>query len=100
MAGRTNNLVKNRSNDRLIVLQKIDGKPTLSSSLIVDNSLFDGSNELHAVVNTETMLWHLKQVRGTLAPPLKQQFTSFTKLMNFVTDYYKRRNIHVAGVID
>jgi hypothetical protein len=100
MGSRANNLIKNKTNDREIVLEKIAGKNPLSSSGIVDTSLFNGQNGLHAVVDTQTMLWSLKQVKGSLPPPLRQQFTSFTKLMQFVTEYYKRRNINVVRVID
>lgn len=92
--------MKNKSNERQIVLEKIEGKKTLSSSGIVDTSLLNGTNGLHAVVDTQTMLWGLKQSSGILPPPLKQQFTSFTQLMRFVKEYYLRRNINVAKVID
>ena len=98
--GREANLIKNKANDRVIVLEKMEGKNTLSSSGLTDNGLFTGENRLHAIVDTQTMLWHLKQDKGILPPPLKQQFTSFTKLMGFVTPYYNKRNISVVKVID
>ncbi|MDE1830257.1 MAG: hypothetical protein KGI25_08040 [Thaumarchaeota archaeon] len=100
MADRAFNLAKNKSNDRILVLEKIEGEKTLSSKGIVDNSLFNGENKLHAIIDTQTMLWHLKYENGIIPPSFKQQFTSWTKLMNFVTEYYRRRNIRIAKVID
>ena len=100
MSGRETNLVKNRSYDRVITLEKIPGLNTIGSTGLIDNTLFSGDNRLRAIIDKRTMLWSLRQDHGLLPPPLKQQWTSFTGLMKYITDYYKKRNVNVTGVID
>lgn len=91
-----NNLKKTT---RQIVLEPMDGKVT-STKGAVDNRLFKGTNKLHAVMDDQTCLWHMRYDSGVLPGALQQQFTSFTKLITFVTEYYKRRNIRIVEVID
>ena len=67
---------------------------------MVDSRLFTGENRLHAIMDTQTTLWHLAYDNGILPQPLKQQFTSFTKLHGYVKDYLSRRNIEIVEVID
>jgi len=101
MASRAFNLAKNASTDRILVLTKLDpDKNTLSGTGLIDNQLFTGGNELHAIMDTRTSLWYLKYKSGILPEPLRQKFTGFTGLMKFVTEYFKRRNIKIERVID
>lgn len=91
---------KIRKTDIIIVIQPIEGKNALSNKGLVDNRLFTGENRLHAVMNTQTCLWHLKYDSGIVPPALQQQFTGFTRLLNFVKDYFKKRNIEIKEIID
>jgi hypothetical protein len=101
MPDRSKNLLKNKTTDRILVLAKLDeGKGTKNTQGLVDNRLFTGENKLHAIADIQTMQWFLRYDSGILPEPLKQRFTSFTKLMQFVTEYYKRRNIKIEKVID
>ena len=96
----TQNAVKNRSTDRKLMLRPIEGKAALKSDLSqTDPRLFTGENCLHAKMKPEGM-WYLQYERGGVAPQLQQHFTSFNRLMTFVTDYFQRRNIEIVEVQD
>lgn len=88
-----------RDHDRVIMLKPLKGKQTNNHGM-VDTRLFSGDNKLHAIMDHQTSLWYLKYEKGALPDPLKQHFTGFSKLMNYVTEYFKRRNIEVIEVLD
>lgn len=91
-----------KSDDRILQLRPIDGKSSLNVLGLVDNRLFkeDGGNRLHAIRDPNTSLWRLTYDQGALPPQLRIRFTSFNKLMAYVNNYYNKRNLHVANIID
>lgn len=89
-----------RKTDRILVLGVIDGTKPKNTIGLVDPRLFTGENKLHAVMDTQTTLWHLKYDSGVMPQPLKQQFTSFTKLYDHAVDYFAKRNIIIKEVLD
>jgi len=91
---------KMRSDDRILVLEQIPGEQTRNALGLVDNRLFKGGNALHAVRDPGSYLWSLKYEAGGLPPVFKQNFTSFTKLLDFVTKYYAKRGIRIKEIID
>lgn len=91
---------KNRSTDIILKLKPIDGAPR-STQGIVDRSLFTGGNNLHAVMDIQTCLWHLKYDLGGLPPKLRgMQFTSLPLLLKYVKTYMKTRNVDIVEIID
>lgn len=92
---------KNRKTDIQFILRpkqgKAGGKAVYGS---VDSRLFNGGNTLHAVMDTQTCLWSLKYDSGTIPEAFKQRFTGYTKLLNFVRDYYARRDVEIVDIID
>ena len=100
MSTRTENLVKNRTDDRVINLRPMEGKNTVSVLGLTDNRLFTGENKLHARKADQGDLWSLSYERGSVPGPLQQQFTTFTKCLKYVEDYFKRRNVEITGVED
>lgn len=91
---------KLRTDDRVFVLEIIDGKLPLTYLGLVDKRLFSGENRLHAIKDSQYQLWSLKYEMGGVPEPLKQQFTSFKSLVKFTTDYFARRNIKIKEIID
>jgi hypothetical protein len=89
-----------RDTDRVLVLRVMDNKKPKSSTGVLDDRLFKGENNLHALKNLQTGLWSLKYEKGTTPINLQQQFTSFGMLMNFSTNYFKKRNVEIVEVID
>lgn len=85
--------------DRVLVLKVRDGAPKSSTGL-VDKRLFSGENKLHAIMDTNTCLWSLKYDMGAVPPALKQQFTGYSRLLKFVSEYFDRRNIDIVEVKD
>lgn len=81
--------------DRVLKLTRIEGTTTKNSSGIVDNRLFTGENELHAIMDPETTLWHLKYKAGDVPQPLKQRYTGFAKLMDDLVPYFEKRGVKV-----
>ena len=93
---------KMKSDDRVLVLRPMEGKSALTTGGMTDNRLFKegGGNRLHAVRDPNTSLWKLYYDQGALPPKLQIRFTSFNKLMTYVNNYYHKRNLHVANIID
>lgn len=91
---------RNRKTDIVIVLRPKEGKTAKNALMEVDNRLFTGKNNLHAIMDIQTCLWSLKFDSGLLPPLLRQQYTSFTKLLIDVKNYYSRRDVVVAEIID
>jgi hypothetical protein len=84
--------------DRILVLEPIDGKKPLTTHGLVDTKLFKGGNQLHAVKDTNTDLWKFKYESGTLPDNLKQHFTSFSRLYQYAEEYFGKRNLRVIKV--
>lgn len=91
---------RNVSNDVVIVLKPIEGKNMLSSKGLIDNRLFSGENALHAIQDPQVGLWYLKYDKGIIPEEFKQKFTNFNLLMDFVEEYFKKRNILIDKIID
>jgi hypothetical protein len=93
--------VKNRSDNRVLVLETILGEKPLSSTGLVDPRLFTGENKLRAIKDPQTCMWSFKYDMGGLPPLLKDRnFTNFTALVKYARDYLLTRNIQIKEVID
>lgn len=90
---------KLNSDDRVFVLELIDKKAPLSTTGLMDRRLFSGENRLHAVKESQYNLWHVKYEHGTIPEPLQQKFTTFSQLLKYITDYFRKRNIELKEVI-
>lgn len=91
---------KVKSDDRIIVLRPMDGKPTLDGKGLLDPGLFTGGNQLHALKHPLYATWYLKYEKGGIPNQLKQQFTSFNKLVEIVNRYYNVRNVEIKEIIE
>lgn len=94
------NNVSVKTNDRILVLKAKPGQSPTKESGLVDNSLFTGGNELHAVRDNQTSFWTLKYKHGIVPQSFQQQFTTWQKLMDHVKGYYDKRNIDITEIID
>jgi hypothetical protein len=91
---------KNHTSDRVLVLKPMEGKNTLDSKGMTDNRLFTGENKLHARMDPEYGHWYIQYEKGNPPPALQMRWTSFQRLLNHLTDYYKRRNIQIVETVD
>lgn len=82
--------------DRILSISTIEGVTPTSSTGLVDSRLFKGGNKLHALRDDNGNLWRLKYEQGDLPGALKQRFTSFPKLLQFVENYFERRGLRVT----
>ena len=89
-----------RKNDRILVLEKMEGVDTKSSTGLVDTRLFNGNNKLHCSFDEQTQLWGFSFEKGGLAEEMKQRFTSFPKAHDFAKNYFAKRGIKVTSVVD
>jgi hypothetical protein len=71
-----------------------------ATSGMVDNRLFNKENNLHAKMDPTNCQWYLQYDSGILAEQLKGRWTSFSKLVDHVTDYFNKRNVRVKEIID
>lgn len=90
---------KERSDDRILVLEPI-GDKVKNTLGIVDNRLFKGGNNLHALKEINSNLWYLKYDVGGLPEPLKQKYTSFAPLLKLAERYFETRGVRIAEVRD
>src|SRR5258705_5643303 len=82
---------KNVSDDIVILLHPRDKVKSVMG--LVDPRLFTGENKLHAkLVNG---LWSLYYENGVVPASLKQQWTSWDKMYNFIHSYFDKRNITI-----
>jgi hypothetical protein len=88
---------KNNAPEREIVLRPIEGKKPLNGIGLVDPRLFKGSNKLQAIM-AEDGLWYCKYADGNVPEPLKMKFTSVSKLVSHVKNYFEKRNIEIVEV--
>lgn len=99
MTGRETNLVKNHTPDRVLVLKPKEGHTAKTTGGLVDKRIFTGENNIHAIMDPEYGHWHVKYDSGTVPQQLQQRWTSFSKLYEFVKQYYDKRNIEITEVI-
>jgi len=93
--------VRVKSDDRTLVLKPLDEtKSILNSTGLIDNRLYKGGNTLHGMINPASNLWCLKYEVGGLPQDLKQEFTSFEKLLRFASKYFTKRNLKIVEIID
>ena len=88
------------TNDRILVLQVMEGKKALGSGGIVDTRLFTGENKLHGVYDERTGLWNMKYELGAIPGALQQKFPTFDELRAFAEKYYATRNVEVTRIIN
>jgi len=86
-----------RSNDRILVLEKIDPK---AGNGLFDPDVFTGKNNLHVVMDPQTTMWHFKYERGTIPPPLRFKFTDFNSALKIAEQYFVTKNIRIVEVLD
>ena len=90
--------LKERSDDRILVLKVKDGEKPKSSTGLVDTRLFTGENKLHLKRNRT--LWEFKYDQGGVPPQLKDRFTKFDIALQHAKKYFETRNIEIEKVID
>lgn len=93
------NLTKMRQNDRVIVLEPMEGGAKSTKGL-TDNRLFTGENRLHAKMDPTNCQWYLQYDAGLLADGLKGRWTSFSKMKEHVEQYFNKRNVKIKEIID
>lgn len=90
-----------RSKDRILMLEKMEGKTPLSSSGLLDNRLFTGEQNLVLKMDPETCLWSFQYTNNGLLPEgLKGKFTGFKAGLKHAEGYFKRRNVNIVEVKD
>lgn len=89
---------KTQTNDRVLVLKPRPDQNTLTDKGMIDNRLFKGENQLHALMDTQTLLWTMKYEKGGLPEVLKQSFTSFKRLFDYAQLYFDKRGVDISEV--
>lgn len=89
---------KMHSFDRVIVLKPKEGEKVLSAQGSIDTRLFTGDNKLHAIYGVTNGLWFMKYDNGILPQALQGQFTELSSLLDFVRNYYQKRNVEIVEV--
>lgn len=95
-----NELKKNKSNDRVLILKKKPDKEAIDTFGHKTKQLFQVDTRLHGILDEQTCLWYFKYDNASLPEPLKPRFTTFTKLYNYAKEYFDKRNIDIVEVQD
>lgn len=85
-----------RSNDRILVLEKIDKEGKNDS--VIDPKVVDGKNKLHCYIDNG--MWYFKFEHGLIPAALRDRFTSFKVAREAADTYFKTRNIRIKDVLD
>lgn len=92
---------KMKSNDRIFVLEKMEGKDAVSTKGLVDNRLFTGENKLHAKLDPTNSQWYLQYDSGLVPEALRDnRWTSFGKMKEYVEAYFNKRNIRIKQIVE
>lgn len=92
---------KVRSDDCILVIKPIEGKPVKSSTGLIDNRIFTEGNNLRVVRVGDTSLWTFKYSKGALPPVLQgQRFTSFNSAKSYAQNYLNKRNLEIVNVVN
>lgn len=86
-----------RSNDRILILERTDPKSDLG---LLDPRVFEGKNNLHAVMDTSNCIWNFKYEHGTIPPQLRGKFTSFPEAKRHAEIYFATKSIKIVDVKD
>lgn len=86
-----------RSNDRILVLEKTDPK---ADAGLLDPRVFEGKNNLHAVMDTGNCMWNFRYEHGAIPPGLRGKFTSFKEAMSHAELYLVGKKIKIVNVLD
>lgn len=87
-----------RKTDRIIKLEKYD--PKQKDTGLIDPAVFNGGNNLHAVMDPATLFWSFRYEHGHVPPALRGRFTSFNVAMIQADTYFKTKNIKITEVQD
>lgn len=87
-----------RKTDRILVLERIN--PDKKDTGLFDPQVLAGTNQLHAVMDPNTIMWTLKYEKGLVPEPLKHRFTDFRSLKKHAEDYFANKNIKIVEVKD
>lgn len=90
----------NRKSKRELVLKIIDGKQPKDSIGQIDPRLFKGDNKLYLIQEPQYMLWYFKYEQGAIPSALAEKFTKFDLALEHAKQYFKKRNVEIAEVID
>ena len=96
----TNTNVKNHTTTRELVLKVKMGAKPVSSTGLIDNRLYNGNNKLYAYLDPIHLLWRVKYADGTIPEALRQNWTKFSYLYEYVKNYYEKRNLDIVEVKD
>jgi hypothetical protein len=92
---------KQRKTERTLIVRLKEGlKGAKTTTGMVDSRIFQGKENVVAVMDEQTCLWRLRYRAGILPEPLLQQFTSFEKLMKFAREYFGKRGMDIVDVKD
>lgn len=91
---------KQRKTERTLIIRLKEGQKPKSTTGMVDSRIFQGKENVLAVMDEQTCLWRLRYRAGILPEPLLQQFTSFEKLMKFAREYFGKRGMDIVDVKD
>lgn len=89
---------KMAKNDRVFVLDLIDGTLPKSSTGITDSRLFQGGNKLHIHKDPESNFWSFSYDEGIVPEKLRCAFTNATLAIRHAEIYYKDRNLTLKEV--
>ena len=91
---------RERSKDRILVLEEIEPGSVKSSSGNLDNRLFKGGNRVHAVMDPATCFWKIKYEQGNAPEALNKTFTRFNLLLDTAKNYYNKRGLRIKEILD
>ncbi len=89
-----------RADDRIIELGQVPGKEALTIKSMADTGLIKGTNQLHAVQDSQFGSWKLRYEKGDLPMPLKGRYTTFALAKEAAQTYFKNKGLEVIKVID
>lgn len=89
---------KMKSDDRVLVLRQMEGKPSLAADGAIDKRLFKGENNLHALYDVDNGCWKMAYDMGGIPGGLQGRFTTFDQVVSTARAYFNKRNVEIVEI--
>lgn len=83
-----------------LVIKRIEGERPRSSTGLVDHRVFTGKVNIQAAMDPQSLLWSVRYPGSVPPQPLKQKFTKFSNLKDYLDQYFRKRGLYIAEVIE
>jgi len=96
----TQNYKYNLAKEVELILKPAAGKTPKDVLGALDKRLYTGENTVTLSMDPQYCLWTVKYRYGAVPEKLQGRYTSYYKILELVTNYFKKRNVEIVEIKD